>query len=945
MKTNVTLAQKLIISSICLVLIPLLIIGIFSLWSLMDFSSEIQNTASEMLEQAGAETLEIGANTDKKIISDFVYGLQKDCLKLAESGNLNAYLLSKSGKNKTWNDLAEKEARRVVQGIEKVCMTQQKTLESSLVHSLAVADYYIKTKGSVSLSVNLIGWKAINQYTKKTMDIKLPEMLIGTEAIKPVATFDQAAVVVDDVVKLVGGTCTIFERMNEEGDMLRIATNVKKLDGKRAIGTFIPAVNPDGIPNKVVSTVLSGETYKGRAYVVNAWYVTAYQPIKDANGKVIGILYVGFKEQDNEELIDAVVNTKIGTTGYPFVMDSKGDLMVHPKKSIVGKNVISDLSLHEFKTILSDRKAETIKIINYEFEGRKKFVLYTYFPAWDWIICVSAYWDEMNATAADASKVLLDEEIQTLYDVSYLEVKGEKKPTYNQVRYFDKSGHEVIVLKEGSFVSERGSRADAPWFIEASKLPPGKTCLCKIDIAKNTGKPALRISAPVYVGGIFDGVVVLNMNWSLCWDLLAGRVYGKTGYPYIINSEGVLISHPKYNLTDNVNLSASKYGKLADITEQKMMKGEAGVDRYEFEGVDKFVAYAPLKIGDFSYTIAASCPVDEFLVLVKSMAATAKDKTGKAIWTIAVSIIVLVVIGCGVGIFITQSIARPLKRIISVLRGASDQTNSASEQVSGASQSLAEGATEQASSLQEISASLEEMTSMTRHNADNAKQANSLMTDAQQSVSKGMNATERMSEAVSKIKSSSDETAKILKTIDEIAFQTNLLALNAAVEAARAGEAGKGFAVVAEEVRNLAQRSAEAAKNTAALIEESQQNAEHGVSVSNEVSSTLQEVVDQAEKVSQLIGEVSVASNEQAQGIEQVNEGVSQMDQVVQQNAANAEESASAAEELSSQAQELATMVGELMSLVGGTSQSGDVARQLGPATQEKRLSLPEAEG
>ncbi|NCC95001.1 MAG: hypothetical protein EOM10_17335 [Opitutae bacterium] len=75
-----------------------------------------------------------------------------------------------------------------------------------------------------------------------------------------------------------------------------------------------------------------------------------------------------------------------------------------------------------------------------------------------------------------------------------------------------------------------------------------------------------------------------------------------------------------------------------------------------------------------------------------------------------------------------------------------------------------------------------------------------------------------------------------------------------------------------------------------------------------------------AEKVAGLIGEVSAASNEQAQGIDQVNIAVAEMDKVVQRNAANAEESASAAEELSSQAQELNGMVAHLRSIVSGSS-------------------------
>src|SRR5439155_10557858 len=121
-----------------------------------------------------------------------------------------------------------------------------------------------------------------------------------------------------------------------------------------------------------------------------------------------------------------------------------------------------------------------------------------------------------------------------------------------------------------------------------------------------------------------------------------------------------------------------------------------------------------------------------------------------------------------------------------------------------------------------------------RKNAETARQANLLATEARTAADKGNESMGRMSTAIEAIQKSASETAKIIKVIDEIAFQTNLLALNAAVEAARAGEAGRGFAVVAEEVRSLAMRSAEAAKNTAAMIEQSVQRARNGVSITGD---------------------------------------------------------------------------------------------------------------
>jgi methyl-accepting chemotaxis protein len=270
--------------------------------------------------------------------------------------------------------------------------------------------------------------------------------------------------------------------------------------------------------------------------------------------------------------------------------------------------------------------------------------------------------------------------------------------------------------------------------------------------------------------------------------------------------------------------------------------------------------------------------------------------------------------------FITRSITKPVNRIIAGLTEGSQQVSSASGQVSAASQSLAEGSTEQAAGLEETSSSLQEMASMTKQNADNAQQANTLASEARKAADNGTESMSRMNSAIQEIQKSSDETAKIIKVIDEIAFQTNLLALNAAVEAARAGEAGKGFAVVAEEVRNLAMRSAEAAKNTANMIEESVKNSKNGVDIAGEVAKVLEEIVQGIAKTTDLVSEIAAASQEQAQGIDQVNTAMAQMDKVTQQNAGNAEESASASEELSAQAQGMNQIVNELSALVGGSA-------------------------
>ena len=250
-----------------------------------------------------------------------------------------------------------------------------------------------------------------------------------------------------------------------------------------------------------------------------------------------------------------------------------------------------------------------------------------------------------------------------------------------------------------------------------------------------------------------------------------------------------------------------------------------------------------------------------------------------------------------------------LNQVMGAIQSAGQQISSGSASVSDFSQSLSQGATESAASLEEISSSLNELSGQTKLNAQNADQVNQLSSEAKQAADEGNRKMERMVSAMDEIRAAGQNINKIIKVIDEIAFQTNLLALNAAVEAARAGQHGKGFAVVAEEVRNLAARSAKAASETAELIAGSVEKTENGAEIANQTAESLGTILGGVSKVSDLAEEIAAASNEQAEGIAQINEGLGQIDQVIQQNTATAEESASAAEELSGQAAELLNML------------------------------------
>ncbi len=297
--------------------------------------------------------------------------------------------------------------------------------------------------------------------------------------------------------------------------------------------------------------------------------------------------------------------------------------------------------------------------------------------------------------------------------------------------------------------------------------------------------------------------------------------------------------------------------------------------------------------------------------------------------------------------FIIRGIDRIMREITANLSAGAVQTSAAAGQVSASSQSLAEGASQQAASLEETGASLEELASMTKRNTENAQQAKQAAGLARASADTGGAQMQAMVVAMDAIKAASADISKILKTIDEIAFQTNLLALNAAVEAARAGEAGAGFSVVAEEVRALAKRCADAAKETAVKIDDSVAKSQQGVQISAEVAKSFATIRENILKLDSLVAEVATASNEQSQGIGQINTAVSQMDKVTQASASTAEETAAASEELNAQALVLKESVATLQALIGGADQTvhATTHAELPKATMFKHHAAPQEAG
>ena len=275
--------------------------------------------------------------------------------------------------------------------------------------------------------------------------------------------------------------------------------------------------------------------------------------------------------------------------------------------------------------------------------------------------------------------------------------------------------------------------------------------------------------------------------------------------------------------------------------------------------------------------------------------------------------------------------------------------NVSSQEMALGNQDLSNRTHQQSSSLEETATAMEEINSIVQNNAEDAKNANEITQKAQKSVvdsrtelldtvNNSIETNQEMLhnlqstntsvvEAMEEIMESSKKIEGIITLMNDIAFQTNLLALNASVEAARAGEHGKGFAVVASEVRKLAHRSAKASTEIGVLIQTSLEHitsgrnlvkdGEQGMdemrtkietmlnNLKSESDSNLNGILTSVKEVSEVMENIKVASEEQAEGVDQINKAIADMDRITQENSALVEQNTTASQHMAQEAEKL----------------------------------------
>lgn len=491
----------------------------------------------------------------------------------------------------------------------------------------------------------------------------------------------------------------------------------------------------------------------------------------------------------------------------------------------------------------------------------------------------------------------------------------------------------AVIDLDGNAVYDDGERVNLKDEDYFKKALSGERAVTD-PVKEGTGTSIHMVYAvPIRSGSTVVGVLAAVRDGYELSDLAAEIIYGDSGQAFIINGKGNTIAHANKNMismilnmngegstgentdavssasigadggTDDSSPETADSGDTAELLgfknfsnlQKQMMEGGTGFGEYEFEGVPKFMGFAPVE--DYGWSVAVEVSRSEMLSGLESLQIR-----------FALMALVFLLVSFAAAYLIASSIDRPLayltrecgeiangdftRRINEKYTGRRDEIGNLSKAFQMIMQNLRELIKEAsqvgrqvASSSQELTAVIQQSSEMTgevtRNIEEIATGANKQAEDAEQGSFKvnemgqlleqdqsylldlnrsadevdaikgegfeileelvektevSSRATEEIHNVIVNTNESAAKIEKASHMIRSLAEQTNILALNAAIEAARAGEGGRGFAVVADEIRKLAEGSNGFSKEIDTVIKELMDKATGAVNTINEVT-------------------------------------------------------------------------------------------------------------
>ncbi|WP_393999899.1 Cache 3/Cache 2 fusion domain-containing protein [Luteimonas sp. WGS1318] len=749
---------------------------------------------------------------------------------------------------------------------------------------------------------------------------------------------------VDRFTENTGAVATIFAR---DGDgLVRVTTSLTNDAGERVVGTALDPAHP------ALARLLAGESYTGRARLFGRDYMTHYRPLRDAAGDVVGSLFIGLDYTDGlAALTSRLRETRIGDDGYILVVERGAEgatLVSHPAGTTGDVLALAPTAQRDALAALlagADGDARLALSADGTAEPAAADVHAIAFAPWNWVLlAVKPRQHAETALAAMRWKIAGISLLALVVLVVALVAASRRlvsRPLGRAIAIADR----VAAGDLDAAITSSGHDETAQLLQALARMQDGLRQRAERDQA--IARDSLRIRTAL--DSVTTNVMIADSARDIIYvnrplqemlaeaqedlrrdlpDFDARSLVGTNidGFHKAPEHQAAMLA----KLRDTHRAQIRVGGRTMRLVISPIVDADGRSEGFVVEWADRtdevsveaevsrIVSAAAA--GDLSGRIATEGKQGFLLQLAHQLNslldanASSLDQVSVVLTALAQGDLTVRMDGAFEGVFAkmrddANATVAQLTSIVARIQDASGAIGTASSEIASGNNDLSRRTEQQAANLEETAASMEELTSTVRQNADHARQANQLAIGAATVASQGGDVVGQVVTTMADIEKSSRRIGDIISVIDGIAFQTNILALNAAVEAARAGEQGRGFAVVASEVRTLAQRSAQAAKEIKGLIDDSTSKVSDGAALAGQAGKTMGEIVASVQRVTDIMSEIAAASQEQASGIDQVNQTITQMDETTQQNAALVEEASAAARAMEEQAAALSETV------------------------------------
>ncbi len=571
---------------------------------------------------------------------------------------------------------------------------------------------------------------------------------------------------------------------------------------------------------------------------------------------------------------EILLSHKIGKNGYIYAINSQGVIQFHPKKEMVGSNVIKN-------QFVKDSIKNKSGIIEYKWANpgektpRSKIIGLSYFEPFDWIISASAYTEDFTFKS--------------------FSLKSSLKEKIKNIKVGDK-GSIFIVTSSGDILLHKDQ--------EGKNL--GNVDYIKEIIKKKNGAIEYKINKE-------NNIAVFRYFEPLDWYIVTGGNYSD-----IIDSsmKTVRLTIIVFIIFFIILISILVRIALNKLIIKPVKQAE--------------IMTSQLKDGDL--TISTDFKTnDEIGILIQSV-----GEIINSFKEIFISL-KLNIYELGESSTKMSTVSKNLAEMSQDQASAVEESSAALQETIDSMDQIAVTASTVYQNVDKNASKMSDMASEAKSSFIEATDVSNLMIKTAADASQGQQDLNDMVVEMQKIKNSTSKIAEIISIISDISDQVNLLSLNAAIEAARAGEHGRGFAVVADEISKLADQTSESAKTITSLVNDGNKQVDLGTKIVDRTASTFRLIIQNIElvknsmskfsetlkrladmasdargrtdNIKKLANEISNATNEQKTSTREVSSTVEKINESSQQLASFAETISQSSEEINTISLELTNFI------------------------------------